>query len=74
MTTVSTSAQGRKYAKLTSVGKATGGAYKIPAGIVVHVTEVPGQQIITADGVKVEVKAANQPNRSMKDAAVTVDD
>ena len=59
VTTVATSAQGRQYAKLTSVSKATGGKYQIPAGIVVHVTQVQGQQIIAADGVKAEVKAAS---------------
>ena len=58
VTTVATSAAGRKYAKLTSVAKSTREAAKLPAGIVVHVAEVPGQQIIAAAGVKVEAKAA----------------
>ena len=58
VTSVSTSGQGRKYAKLTSVGKAANDAPPLPAGIVVHVTEVPGQQIIAAPAVKVDVKPA----------------
>ena len=58
VTTIETSKSDRRYAKLTSVGKAMKDAPKLPAGIVVHVTQVPHQQIISAKGVEVKVKAA----------------
>ena len=74
VTTVATSAQGRRYAKLTSVSKATGGAYKIPAGIVVHVTQVSGQQIIAADGVKIEVTDARADAVTQEPPPIDEDD
>ena len=73
VTRVATSAKGRKYAKLTSVGKATKDAQPLPAGIVVNVTQVPGQQVIAAKGVKVKVKAANQ-TQGQKDFPPPTDD
>lgn len=70
VTTVATSVKGRKYAKLTSVGKAAKDAPGIPAGIVVHVTQVPGQQIISAEGVTVDVKAASAQPQGQAPAQV----
>ena len=58
VTSVATSAAGRKYVKVTSIAKAAPDAPGLPAGIVVRVTTVTGQLVIAAEGVKVEVKAA----------------
>lgn len=62
VTTVATSAQGRKYGKVTSVARRTDDSDTLPAGIVVRTPKAPGQKIITADGVTVIESRPDEPS------------
>ena len=62
VTTVATSAQGRKYAKVTSVARRTDDSDTLPASIVVRTPKTPGQKIVTADGVTIIESRPDEPS------------
>ena len=75
VTTVATSAQGRKYAKVTSVARRTDDSDTLPASIVVRTPKTPGQKIIVADGVTIiESRPGDTSAETGTSAPAKVDD